>query len=184
MLYVGNLSYLTIIGITKASIVVFYIRLFGTPGTRPGFRRFLLTTLFLVHLWLLASVASGIFKCHPFDDVWNPLVVIASDIRDYCIDSNAYYVSISALNVALDFWILVLPLPMVWSLQLSRRRKVGLNLIFLIGGLYVSCIPLLAVLCVLISTTHYSTCAASIARAYTVANIGLADFSCKCEVCY
>lgn len=111
-------------------------------------------------------------------------MVGASDFRDYCIDSNAYYVSISALNVALDFWILVLPLPMVWSLQLSGTRKVGLNVIFLIGGLYVSWIPLLAVVRVLISITHNSTCAASIARAYTVANIGLADFSCECEVCY
>lgn len=111
-------------------------------------------------------------------------MVGASDFRDYCIDANAYYISTSAFNVALDFWILVLPLPVVWSLQLSGRRKVGLNVIFLIGGLYVSCIPLFAVLRVLTSTTHNSTCAASIARAYTVANIGLDDFSCECEVCY
>ena len=106
------------------------------------------------------------------------------DIGNYCIDPNAYYVSTSVFNVALDFWILVLPFHIVWSLRLSNRRKVGVTVIFLLGGLYVSRKPFFAAVRVLTSTTQTSTWAASIARTYTVANIGLADFPCEYEECH
>ena len=125
---------------TKTSILLFYLRLFGTPGARLGFRKLLHVTQALVVVWLIASVVPGIFRCHPIDDSWNPLVVGAPDVRQYCNDSNTYYVSTSVFNVALDFWILVLPLSIVWTLQLSGRRKIGLSAIFLLGGLYVSCV--------------------------------------------
>lgn len=69
--------------------------------------------------------------------MWNPLVFGGPDVGNHCIDENAYYVSTSVFNVALDFWILMLPLTIIWTLQLSRRRKAGLVAIFLIGILYV-----------------------------------------------
>ena len=129
--------YLLTIGLTKASILLFYLRLFGTPGTRPGLRKLLYTTQILVTVWLIASIIPGIHRCRPIDDMWNPLIFSGPDVRKHCIDENAYYVSTSVFNVALDFWILVLPLSIVWTLQLSRRRKIGLIAIFLLGVLYV-----------------------------------------------
>ena len=136
-IYAGNFLYLLTISLTKASILLFYLRLFGTPGTRPVLRKLLYTTQVLVVVWLIASIIPGIFRCHPIDDMWNPLIFSGPDVRDHCIDENAYYVSTSVFNVALDFWILVLPLSIVWRLQLSRGRKAGLIAIFLLGVLYV-----------------------------------------------
>ncbi|KAL9126839.1 MAG: hypothetical protein Q9175_007847 [Cornicularia normoerica] len=155
LIYAGQFPYLVIVSITKTSILLFYLRLFGTPGTHQVFRKLLYITQALVVIWFIASVVPGIVRCHPIKDMWNPLVVGSPDVRHYCINTNAYYVSTSAFNVALDFWILVLPISIVWTLQLSGRRKVGLSAIFLLGGLI---------------------CGASIARAYTVANVGLSDF--------
>ena len=137
-IYAGNFLYLLIIGFTKASVLLFYLRLFGTPGTRPVFRRLLYATQVLVILWLVASIIPGIYRCHSIGDMWNPLIFSGRDVQSHCIDENAYYVSTSGLNVALDFWILVLPLSVVWTLQLSRSRKAGLIAIFLLGILYVS----------------------------------------------
>ena len=136
-LYAGNFLYLITISLTKASILLFYLRLFGTPGTRPGLRKLLYATQVLVIVWLIASIIPGMYRCHPIDDMWNPLIFSGPDVRNHCIDENAYYVSTSVFNVALDFWILVLPLSIVWKLQLSRRRKAGLIAIFLLGVLYV-----------------------------------------------
>lgn len=133
---------------TKTSILLFYLRLFGTPGTRQGFKKLLHATQALVVIWFIASIVPGIFRCHPIVETWNPLVVGGPSFRHYCIDENAYYTSSSAVNVALDFWILVLPLSMVWTLQLSGKRKVGLSAIFLLGGLYVFRVPLIAALCI------------------------------------
>ncbi len=132
---------------TKTSILLFYYRLFATPGTRQGFKKLLYTTQALVIMWLIASLIPGILRCHPIDDTWNPLIVGGPDVRDYCLNDKAYYISSSAINVALDFWILVLPISIVWTLQVSRRRKVGLSAIFLLGGLYVFCRPVVAAVC-------------------------------------
>ena len=96
-------------------------------------------------MWFIASLIPGILRCHPIDDTWNPVVVEAPDVRDHCINDAAYYTWSSAFNVALDFWILLLPVSIIWTLRLSGRRKVGLTAIFLLGGLYVSCEPLIAV---------------------------------------
>ena len=142
IIYAGNFPYLVIISMTKTSVLLFYLRLFGTPGTRPGFRRLLYITQALVVLWLIGSLIPGVFRCNPIDDFWNPLVVGAPDVRRYCTNSNTYYLASSAFNVVLDFWILILPLSIVWTLQLSGRRKVGLSAVFLLGGLYVPCAPI------------------------------------------
>lgn len=140
IIYAGNFPYLVIITMTKNSILLYYLRLFGTPGIRQGFRNMLFVTQALVIVWLIASVIPGILRCHPINDMWNPLVISASDVRHYCIDANAYYVSTSTFNVVLDVWILMLPISIVWTLQLSRRRKAGLSAIFLFGGLSVLCL--------------------------------------------
>ena len=136
-IYAGNFLYLSIISLTKVSILLFYLRLFGTPGTRPGLRKLIYTTQVLVIVWLIASIIPGIYRCHPIDDMWNPLMFSGPQARYNCIDEHAYYVATSVFNVALDFWILVLPLSIFWTLQLSRRRKAGLIAIFLLGVLYV-----------------------------------------------
>ena len=145
IIYAGQFPYLVIVSITKLSILLFYFRLFGTPGSHQIFRKLLQITQALVVLWFVASVIPGIFRCHRIDDTWNPIIVSSPDERQYCISNSAYYISTSAFNVALDIWILVLPLSIVWTLQLSGRRKVGLSAIFLLGSLYESRVTLTAV---------------------------------------
>ena len=168
---------------TKTSILLFYLRLFGTPGTRPGFRKLLYCTQVLVIMWFTGSLIPGIFRCHPIDNFWDPLVIGAPNARHYCTNNNTYYLASSAFNVALDFWILVLPLSIVWTLQLSGRRKVGLSAIFLLGGLYVSCAPVTTAVCICLRHCSHSICGASIARAYTVSHVSPSDFSCEHQRC-
>lgn len=44
--------------------------------------------------------------------------------------------SVGLLNVITDFYILWIPLPLVWHLNLPTRKKIGLVLVFLQGLLY------------------------------------------------
>ena len=46
-----------------------------------------------------------------------------------------------AVGVAADIFILVLPLPIVYELNLEPQRKVGLAAVFLAGVLYASLSP-------------------------------------------
>ena len=41
----------------------------------------------------------------------------------------------AVLNVVVEFWILLLPLSVVWTLQLPNRQKVAVTCIFLLGAL-------------------------------------------------
>lgn len=50
-----------------------------------------------------------------------------------CGDLQIWAVVQGALYVILDFYILFLPIPMVWNLQMDLKRKVGVTAIFLTG---------------------------------------------------
>ena len=52
-----------------------------------------------------------------------------------CFDLNAFYVAGAALALASDVIILMLPMPVVWRLQVSKNQKIGLSVVFLLGGL-------------------------------------------------
>jgi hypothetical protein len=58
-----------------------------------------------------------------------------------CINKPVFYIASGAINVGTDLVLLLLPWPMVWNLQLPRRQKLGLALIFLTGSLYVDFLP-------------------------------------------
>ena len=41
------------------------------------------------------------------------------------------------MNLASDVFILLMPIPILWNLKTSKERKVGLIVVFLLGGLSV-----------------------------------------------
>lgn len=51
-----------------------------------------------------------------------------------CIDSTMLFEANAAIGVATDLLILMVPIPMVVGLQMSRMRKAGLMLMFAVGG--------------------------------------------------
>lgn len=54
-----------------------------------------------------------------------------------CIDKGKFYLAAVVVNVAIDFLILLLPIPVIAPLQMPLRRKISLCLLFATGGLYV-----------------------------------------------
>lgn len=58
-------------------------------------------------------------------------VGVSASISTFCNDaSGSIQLAHSAFNVATDFCILLLPLPLLRKLQLPRTRKIGLFLVF------------------------------------------------------
>ena len=55
-----------------------------------------------------------------------------------CIDFRATYIVHGILNVITDFATMLIPLPLLWQLNLPRSRKLQLVGIFLSGSLYVN----------------------------------------------
>ena len=68
--------------------------------------------------------------CRPMAMKWN------YNIRGHCGDQTLLDLLIAVLNMILDFSIVVLPMPVLWGLQMSLGKKFALSCIFGLGFLY------------------------------------------------
>ena len=109
------------------SILVLYLRLFAV---NKKFKYFTWLTMFFVFGYLFSNLWTQIFGCTPRAKYWDP------DIPGHCINYTKAGLAYGSMNIVSDFIIFILPLPMVWSLQLSRKEKIGVSLIFMSGVMY------------------------------------------------
>ncbi|KAL5339240.1 hypothetical protein BJX70DRAFT_364791 [Aspergillus crustosus] len=133
-----QLIYFTNALLTKTSLLLLYQRIFGIV---KSFHRALLFSWFLIIAFFIACVIASIAGCSPVSYVWDrfqPLEDGESVITGSCFKETAFFRWNGIANMLLDVLMLVLPLPMVWRLRTSKRVKVLLTGVFLMGGLYVS----------------------------------------------
>jgi hypothetical protein len=114
------------IALIKLSILIFLQRTFGPNRT---FRIAVWCLIFLVICWWIGSMLSIIFQCTPISFYWN------KNQSGHCRGSGGIVTFVPAvINVIYDFIIVVMPIPIVWKLDLPRARKLGICGIFLLGG--------------------------------------------------
>ena len=65
--------------------------------------------------------------CRPFAKNWNPF------LPGVCGSSINSVLATSIINLSIDIIILILPMPMIWRLQMAARRKVALTITFGLG---------------------------------------------------
>lgn len=70
-----------------------------------------------------------IFQCSPRSKIWNPKEA------GHCLKIDDLYLASSIFNMFSDTAMLSVPIYLVWNLQMSRRRKIGVSAVFLTGGL-------------------------------------------------
>ncbi|KAL4899952.1 hypothetical protein BDW74DRAFT_183267 [Aspergillus multicolor] len=51
----------------------------------------------------------------------------------HCGDNPKFQLSTAVVNMILDFFIVILPLPVLWGLQMARKRKIMLSEVFSLG---------------------------------------------------
>ncbi|PHH59526.1 hypothetical protein CDD81_2888 [Ophiocordyceps australis] len=113
---------------TKLSILLLYIRYFCPPGARRTwiFWSTLVVIIFNA-LYCIALVLVIRLQC-----VGKPPAVVESGT---CVNHYLVLVTASIINVVTDFLILLIPLIAVWHLRMPQRRKLGLLVVFAVGGL-------------------------------------------------
>ncbi|KAF1363238.1 hypothetical protein EJ07DRAFT_104201 [Lizonia empirigonia] len=117
------IAYYMSLGLTKSSILLQYHRVFPT-------RRFRVACWCLfgvVICYTIWTVFGSIFACVPVRAFW-------TKERARCIDQFAMWFTNAAINIATDFAIILLPMPVIRRLQLGRRQKSALIGIFAVGG--------------------------------------------------
>ena len=84
--------------------------------------------MFFVFGYLFSNLLTQIFGCIPIQLNWKLG-------GGHCFNGLAAGVAFSSMNVISDLLIFVLPMPMVWRLQSSRKVKLGVMLVFMGGGM-------------------------------------------------
>ncbi|KAI1346848.1 hypothetical protein F5Y01DRAFT_330360 [Xylaria sp. FL0043] len=109
----------------KIAILIDWIHTFVPTGTRNGLYWILHTLIWSNAVFYLIGTFIEAFQCPP-EDVGTPRCNI--DVAKYNLASGV-------INVVSDLTILIAPHWVIWKLNLSRVRKIGVSVLFLIGAL-------------------------------------------------
>lgn len=75
-------------------------------------------------IWLFISF---LVQCrpHPVSTLWED--------RKNCNPSERGAQTTGIVNIVIDVTILIMPLPMVWALKMSRKKRIAVSGVFLLG---------------------------------------------------
>jgi hypothetical protein len=108
---------------TKLSVLSLYYRIFITPS----FRLTVIFTAVFIWLWFCAMEISLGLECRPIQAFWD------ASVNGKCNNLVALSYFTNIVNLVADIWIFILPLPVIFKLQISANRKIGLSLLFGVG---------------------------------------------------
>ena len=111
----------------KLAILCLYLRLFTQKIYR--YASYLLIGI-LITTAIVNSISAGV-SCTPFAYNWDKTIPGGRCFPDI----NAWYLWVSFPNIVTDVFMLILPLPVIWKLQMSRKNKLGLTMVFCTGSM-------------------------------------------------
>ncbi|KAI8963501.1 hypothetical protein F5Y11DRAFT_365088 [Daldinia sp. FL1419] len=122
----GIVFYLLTLMLIKAAILLQWIRIFVPVGTRNAFF-WICTALITVNvLFFTTALLIVIIPCAPFE-------AHVEDLGSCSPGSKYLDLTSASLNLLLDYSIFSIPQMIIWRLQMSWKRKVGISFAFLIG---------------------------------------------------
>ena len=80
-------------------------------------------------VYTLVLIVFVILHCIPFTALWDPTVPA------HCVNTDEVVLVCGVFNFATDLAILILPMPELWKLKITRKQKLQITFLFLLGGL-------------------------------------------------
>jgi len=114
----------------KISLLAFYRRIF-VVSKNNAFDIIVKVSATVVFLWTLAFIFIIIFDCGTA--IWANWGAVTAQLQFCAIGFTSEY-GLAISDFLVDVFIFVLPLPVIWRLQLSMQKKIAVSGIFLLGG--------------------------------------------------
>ena len=127
MMLASQTLYGLVLTFSKTSILLFYRRL--TPNR--VFHMLIWTTMGCTIALLIAGPIADLLQCTPTAYYWDQSIP-----GGHCFNQAAFYFAIAGITILGDLWILALPMPVFWGLQISLKRRLILMSLFAVGFLY------------------------------------------------
>lgn len=128
--YATRLLYTIALGFVKTSILVFYVRLDHRKLTRWAiyFLMAFVAALSITTFFFLA------FVCVPPYLFWDPEAQTAAPEKCLSQPTQQMFFNLNGIcNIMQDVSIYLLPMPMLWNLQMPLRQKLALGALFSVG---------------------------------------------------
>jgi hypothetical protein len=109
----------------KASILMQYFRVFPTRRMRIVCW-VLITILGVYGTW---CVVSAFLTCIPVAKFWNPT------LPGFCLSRPGLWFSNASMHITTDLAILIVPIPALIAIDIPKRQKIALMIMFALGGL-------------------------------------------------
>jgi hypothetical protein len=118
--------YNTGLTLVKVSILLQFLQFF--VGTT--IRRISWGALGIVAAYGLWTCLGSIFACTPIAFFWEKNIP-----GGHCLNLLIFWFSNASFNIVTDFIICILPIPVLKALQLPKKQKYILTVVFVLGGL-------------------------------------------------
>ncbi|KAF6811425.1 integral membrane protein [Colletotrichum sojae] len=126
-LYASSIIYCPAAYFTKVTLLLLEARVFSVhPGVARGIRIF-------IAVLLLSYVPIQVLKtiiCLPISAFWNPKIP-----NPRCLNQRKIFIADLALAIITDFFILTLPVPLLWGLRMPWQKKLKILILLGAGGI-------------------------------------------------
>lgn len=126
-MFLSPILWVTAVTIIRAAIIILYIQIFPTRS----FSIASYVALAVNVVFGASAVIADCLICQPITYRWAPTMVDGS-----CGDQRLLDMYIAILNLLQDVAVVILPMPVLWGLQLAKSKKVALSCMFGIGIMY------------------------------------------------
>lgn len=147
LFFIGEVMYLVIIPLTKISVLIFYLQIFPERIYKQATQLLILLNI----ISLISFVCGAIFQCTPIR-----LVAHSSARKEFevlmcwssgawriwdgnfeasCTDLNKQVRASATVGIILDVAMLLLPMPALWKLKMTLRKKLHVMVMFGLGVL-------------------------------------------------
>ncbi|KAF2113071.1 hypothetical protein BDV96DRAFT_497053 [Lophiotrema nucula] len=140
--------YILTLSLVKLSILTFYRTLVPPFAVWRSLRFFRFTAHALIVftiLYTISTIAASIFQCTPISAAYSVLASLSQLLnhqnipRPHCYNPTPLWVFSAVFNFATDVVILVLPVPVILSLQqMPRQKKISLLCMFSVGTIAIA----------------------------------------------
>ncbi|KAH6983342.1 hypothetical protein BKA56DRAFT_615325 [Ilyonectria sp. MPI-CAGE-AT-0026] len=123
--YVLEVFYFAQVSILKMAFLFFYLRIFSGPAQKVLWGTIIFNALYGIVFCFLAA-----FQCTPVSFFWNGW---DGEHAGKCLNITAIGWANASVSVALDLWMLAIPLWCVRSLNMNWKKKFGVVAMFIVG---------------------------------------------------
>lgn len=180
MILAQQIVWATSLTLSKTSILTLYSKIF----TISYFIVAAKITAVVIFLWMLVVILGSLLICQPLESNWD------QTIAGHCGSSITLWMCHGVLNIVTDLIVLLLPMPYIYSLELSLYKKLVLMATFGLGLLCAHpsspllsppTFPLLPTkphtLCLKLITSACSVAIISAIRLYSILHVDMTDIT-------